>query len=478
VKHLTLLQVNDLHGYLAPHAEMFALGHDADLRSGGGLGRVATLFRAVRDDRAGQVIALDNGDTFHGTMAAVHTRGEAVIAPMRALGLDGMTAHWEFAYGLPRVGEIAERLTYPILAANYHHRGSSLALPPFTVVDRGGLRVGVIGLAAILAPHHLPRDQRSGLEVTIGDDELRTLIPTLRREQRVDVIVVLSHLGFPQDCKLASAVPGIDVLLSGHTHNRLDAPVVIGDTLIMQSGAHGSFVGRLDLTVAGDGIAEWAHALVPVDDSLEPDAEMTALVDEALGAFADARATVVGETTCTLHRYSMVESTMDNLLLDATATAAGTGVALSNGWRYGAPIAPGPLTEWDLWNIVPANPPVSVVTLTGLQLRTLLENNIEATFACDPWQQRGGYLKRCRGVEVLVKLENPAGHRIQEMTVEGARVGDAESIDVAFLGEQAVPADAGSHRRSADITAVEALTRYVRDQRTVTPALRGNIAIV
>ncbi len=478
MKHLTILQINDLHGYLEPHAEMFALGRESELRSGGGLARVATLFTRLRKERAGAVLALDNGDTFHGTMAAVQTRGQAVVAPMRALGLDGMTAHWEFAYGLAGVGEIAAQLPYPILAANYHQRGASLALPPFTIVDRAGLKVAVVGLAAILAPHLLPRDQRAAVEMTFGEAELGRLIPVLRRDHGAELVVVLSHLGFPQDCKLAGVVAGIDVLLSGHTHNRLEAPVVIDDTLIMQSGAHGSFVGRLDLQIARDGISEWTHSLVPVDDSLEPDDAMSELVADALAPCAGARAAVVGETTGTLHRYAMFESTMDNLLLDATAAAAGTSVAFSNGWRYGAPIAPGPLTEWDLWNIVPANPPVSVVTLTGRQLRTLFEKNLEATFASDPWQQRGGYLKRCRGVELLVKLENPVGHRIQELTVDGARVGDQDSIDAAFLGEQAVPADAGSNRRSADVTAVDALITYVRGQKSVTPALRGNVTIV
>jgi hypothetical protein len=289
---------------------------------------------------------------------------------------------------------------------------------------------------------------------------------------------VLSHLGFPQDCKLAATVRGIDVILSGHTHNRLVRPAVVSDTLIMQSGAHGSFVGRLNLRVSPDGVADWSHALLPVDDSVEPDREVTTLVDEAIGPFAGARAAVVGETTCTLHRYSMVESTMDNLLLDAAAAAAGTSVALSNGWRYGAPIAAGPLTEWDCWNIVPANPPVSVVTLTGRQLRELLEQNVEATFACDPWEQRGGYLKRCRGIEMLLKLENPVGHRIQQLTVRGERVGDEQTVDAAFLGEQAVPPTVGTDRRAVGVGAVEALKQYVRAQRTVTPALRGDIKVV
>ncbi len=149
------------------------------------------------------------------------------------------------------------------------------------------------------------------------------------------------------------------------------------------------------------------------------------------------RTEVVGTTRTALDRYAMFESTMDNLLLDAIANAADRPMALSNGWRYGAPIPPGPLTELDLWNIVPANPPVSVVAISGEELRRLFEENLEATFACDPWQQRGGYLKRCRGIQLAVKLENPKGHRIQEFRVDGDRLRRDAIYSVAFLGEQA-----------------------------------------
>ena len=112
-------------------------------------------------------------------------------------------------------------------------------------MERGGIRIAIIGLAAIVAENLLPPDERGAVELTMGDVELRALIPALHRDHAAQLIVVLSHLGFPQDCKLAATVPGIDILLSGHTHNRLEAPVVVNDTLIMQSGAHGSFVGRL-----------------------------------------------------------------------------------------------------------------------------------------------------------------------------------------------------------------------------------------
>jgi 5'-nucleotidase len=108
----------------------------------------------------------------------------------------------------------------------------------------------------------------------------------------------------------------------------------------------------------------------------------------------------------------------------------------------------------------------------------LLEQNVEATFACDPWEQKGGYLKRCRGIEMLLKLENPFGHRIQQLTIQGDRVGDEQAVEVAFLGEQAVPPTVGSDRRAVGTGAVQALERYVRAQQTVSPASRGHIKVV
>lgn len=478
MRSLTILQLNDLHGYLTPHPELFRLAPNDRFRSGGGVARIATLFQSIRREVDGALIALDNGDTFHGTMPAVCTEGEALIGPMSALGLDGMTAHWEFAYGIERLKAIADRLPYPLLAANCQDDTGASPFPPFRIIERGGVTVGVIGLAAVIAGHLLPVADRDRIRLTLGDAALRTHIQFLKREHRVDVIVVLSHLGFPQDCKLAAVVPGIDVLLSGHTHNRLQQPAVVNGTLIIQSGAHGSFVGRLDLEVSPAGIVGWRHALLPVDDATAPDAAMAHIVDHANGAFAGASAHVVGTTRTALDRYAMLESTMDNLLLDAIANAADRPIALSNGWRYGAPIPPGPLTESDLWNIVPTNPPVSVAAITGDELRRLFEENLEATFACDPWQQRGGYLKRGRGIQLAVKLENARGHRIQEFRVDGDRLRRDAIYSVAFLGEQAIPADYGRDRRSLGMHAVDALRQHLHRHDSVSADLRGAVVVV
>lgn len=196
---------------------------------------------------------------------------------------------------------------------------------------------------------------------------------------------MLSHLGFPQDVKLAGEVAGIAALVSGHTHNRLHEPVRVNGTVIIQSGCHGSFVGWLDLAVREGKPEVTHHALIPTDESIRPDAAMHAMVEGILAPHRGVLQEIVGRTDLALHSDAMLETTMDNLLLAAVAEAAGTHIAFSNGWRYGAPVRPGPVTMNDLWNVIPSNPPISVVDLTGQELAAMMEENLERIFSADPY---------------------------------------------------------------------------------------------
>ncbi|MEP7208352.1 MAG: 5'-nucleotidase C-terminal domain-containing protein [Casimicrobiaceae bacterium] len=476
-RQVTLLQINDLHGYLEPHPEAFRYQAGMRYRTAGGLARIATLFRKVRAEHPGAVIALDNGDTFHGTFVAVQTEGEALVPIMNGLALDAMTAHWEFAYGPARFRALAEQLDYPVLAINcYDQSTGALVFAPTRVLERGGLRVGIIGIAATIVDKSMPPSYSEGVRFTLGNDELPAHIERLRREDRVDLVVVLSHLGFPQDVKLAGEVPGIDVLVSGHTHNRLYQPVMVDGTVIFQSGCHGSFVGRLDVTVEDGRVVDLRHALLEVTPAIDPDPAMTERVDAALAPHRDALAEVVGTTSRPLDRTTVLEGSMDDVLLEAVAAAGGTRLAFSNGWRYGAPILTGAVTVDDLWNIVPTNASISVVELQGDELRIMLEENLERTFAADPYRQMGGFVKRCRALHMYFKMENPTGHRIETLLVEGRALDPKRRYRAALLGPQAVPVKYGSNRHAVGIHAVDALRswfgthRRMPRRRTVTAA--------
>ncbi len=477
--HLTILQLNDLHAYLQPHPEVFRARGGFRYQTCGGLGRIATVFKQVRAERPGAVLALDNGDTFHGTYVAVASQGEALVPLMNALDLDATTAHWEFAYGPQRLQHLASRLTYPVLAINCYEAGSDrLVFPPRHIVERAGLRVGIVGIASNIIDKSMPPSFSTGVRFTLGNAELPAHIEHLRRVDKVDLVVVLSHLGFPQDAKLAAEVAGIDVLLSGHTHNRLTRPVWVGGTPIIQSGCHGSFLGRMDLTVSSGRVVDVRHQLLCVDESIVPDPEMAHRVHVAVGPHREYLDQIVGEVGGPLDRATALESTMDNVLLDAIAGAAGTQLAFSNGWRYGAPILRGAVTMEQLWNIVPTATPISTIELTGDELCAMLESNLERTYAGDAYGQMGGFVKRCRGLNLYFKMENPAGHRIEALLVGGKPIEGPKVYRAAMLGEQGVPKQYGRNRLEVGVNAIEALQQLFASTRVVRGTRRGSVVAV
>jgi sulfur-oxidizing protein SoxB len=408
------------------------------------------------------VLAFDCGDTIHGTYAAVKSEGEALIPILNEMGLSAMTAHWEFAYGPEQFKSIVKRLAHPMLAINcYDDATGKLVYPPYTVSETEDLQVGVIGIAATIVDKVMPASFSEGIHFTLGNEELPGHIAALREEEGVDLVVVISHLGFPQEVRLAREVDGIDVLLSAHTHNRLFRPSVVNDTIIIQSGCHGSFLGWLDLEIEGRRVKRYEHQLVVVDEAVAPDPEVQEMVDRTLDPHRERLGRVVGETKTALHRNMVLESTMDNFLLQGLLDATGAEMAFSNGWRYGAPVLPGPVTVNDLWNIIPTNPPVSTVSLTGAEILEMMEENLERTFSRDPYQQMGGYVKRCRGIRSYCKIENAPGNRIQECFVGGKRLEPDAVYRAAFVTMQGVPAKYGTDREHLDIHAIEALERYL-----------------
>lgn len=478
-RRLTILQVNDLHGYLEPHPEAFRARGGFRYRTCGGVAGIATVFKQVRAERPGAVLALDNGDTFHGTYVAVQSQGEAMVPLMNALEFDAMTAHWEFAYGPGRLRELAAGLSYPVLAINCYEADSDrLVFAPSRIVERAGLRIGIVGIASNIVDKSMPSSYSTGVRFTLGNSELPAHLARLRSAEKVDLVVVLSHLGFPQDARLAAEVGGIDVILSGHTHNRLHGPVWVGSTPIIQSGCHGSFIGRLDLTVDGRSVVDARHELVCVDDQIAPDPEMARRVKETVAPHRQFLDEIVGRTRSPLDRATALEATMDNVLLDAIAGAAGTQLAFSNGWRYGAPILAGAVTMEHLWNIVPTAPPIATVELTGDEVRAMLEANLERTYSADAYCQMGGFVKRCRGLNLYFKMENPKGHRIEDLLIGGEASQGGKVYRAAMLGEQGVPKKYGSNRQMVGVDAIQALRQLFASAGEVRGNRRGSVVAV
>ncbi|MCL4515290.1 MAG: bifunctional metallophosphatase/5'-nucleotidase [Firmicutes bacterium] len=497
-RNLTIVQTNDTHAYLDLHQELFWKGDHAVYRPAGGYARIAALLNQIRAENPGRVLFCDNGDTLHGTYPAVRTRGQAVVPILNALGLDAMTAHWEFAYTPEGLKQRAAELKFPILAANVYHKESANSrepghdketdrngqkpgrrfFPPYLVKEINGVRIGLVGLASNIVDKTMPPLFSEGLIFTLGREELPQIVDELRSREQADLIVLISHLGFPQEMKLLSEVKGIDVCLSGHTHNRLYRPVLQGETLVVQSGHHGSFLTRLDLEVEGRRIVNYRHRLIEVEAGIEPDPAIDGLVGDALAPYKEMLSEVVGETATPLNRAASLESTMDNLLLEAVRESTGAQLAFSNGWRYGAPVPTGKITLNDLYNITPMNPPVSIVELTGEEVMAMLEENLERTFSADPYQQMGGYVKRCLGLTAYIRVENPPGRRIQRLFTGHEEVRPDRSYTAAFITQQGVPAKYGRNRQDTAQNAVDVMKAYLAAHRPVRADLQGTFTAV
>ncbi len=476
---LTVIQMNDSHAYFDLHQEMFWQGGQAVYRPAGGYARIATLVKQIRAVNPERVLFCDCGDTFQGTYPAQSTQGQAMVPVLNALGLDAMTAHWEFAYGPEIFKQHAAQLNYPMLAINiYDQATKEQPFPTYSVKEIGGLRIGLVGIASNIVDKTMPPSFSTGLQFTLGREELPSIINVLRTQEKADLVVLISHLGFPQDMKLLSEVQGVDVCLSGHTHNRLYKPVIQGKTLVIQSGCHGSFLGRLDLEIEGGRVADYRHQLIEVEAQIVPDPAVAELIGQALAPYQDELSTVVGETATALNRGATLETTMDNFLLQALLESTGAQLAFSNGWRYGAPVIPGEITLNDLYNMIPMNPPISTVELTGEEIVAMLEENLERTFACDPYDQMGGYVKRSLGLNAYIKIENPPGQRVQQVFVGDEELQPGRYYPTTFVTEQGVAQKYGRNRQPHTEHSIEALRFYLAGHHPLRAELRGTFVAV
>lgn len=478
-KEITIIQMNDTHGYLEEHYEHFWDGGLERYVKAGGYPRISSYVNKVRNEKNGNVLFLDGGDTFHGTYPVVKSKGKILTDLLNDLKIDAMTAHWEFAYGPKVFNELVDSLDYPMLAINCYKKDTNqLAYPPYLMKKINGVNVAIIGIAATIIDKVMPKHFSEGLYFTLGNEELPKYIDIVKEKEDADLVLVLSHLGYPQELKLAEEVDGIDVLLSAHTHNRIYEPTVINNTIIFQSGCHGSFLGHIDLTIENKKIVDYKHKFVVLDETIEEDKTMKEKINKIMEADRSKLNKIVGKTNTDLNRYTVLESTMDNFLLKSLIDYTGAEIAFSNGWRYGAPIPKGDITENDLWNIIPVNPPLSKVKLTGKEIWDMMEENLERTFAKDPYEQMGGYLKRAMGINLYFKIENPFGERIQQLFVQGRSVEKDKIYDAVFVTNQGVPSKYGHDRENLDIDAIEALKKYLKRHGTVNAELKGSIVAV
>ncbi|WP_292288534.1 thiosulfohydrolase SoxB [Marivita sp.] len=387
----------------------------------GGLDRVATVVNAIRADRP-DALLLDGGDTWHGSYTCHHTEGQDMVNVMNGLKPDAMTFHWEFTLGSDRVREIVEGLPFAALGQNIFDAEwdePAESFPPYQFFERGGVKIAVIGQAFPYMPIANPGWMFPEYSFGIRDEHMQAMVDEVRA-QGAECVVCLSHNGFDVDKSMASKVKGIDVILTGHTHDALPEPVLVGDTILIASGSNGKFVSRVDLDIQNGRMMGFRHKLIPIfSDVIEPDAEMTALIDEQRAPFMEELSEVIGQTDSLLYRRGNFNGTWDDLICDALLSERDADIAMSPGVRWGPSLIPGDdITREDIWNVTSMSYGEAYRSeMTGEFIKVILEDVADNIFNPDPYYQQGGDMVRIGGMGYRIDVQKPQGERITDMTL-------------------------------------------------------------
>ena len=427
VPHITGAQFRKMYGINDGSASHYALTHNdfsalaKEYGRLGGLDRVATVIKAIRSDRP-DAILLDGGDTWHGSYTCHHTQGQDMVNVMNALNTEAMTFHWEFTLGSDRVHEIIDTLPFPALGQNIFDAEwdePAEYFKPYTFFERGGSKIAVIGQAFPYMPIANPGWMFPEYSFGIRDENMQAMVDEVRG-LGADLVVVLSHNGFDVDKKMASIVTGIDLILSGHTHDALPEPVLINKTVIIASGSNGKFVSRVDLDVRNGQMLGFKHKLVPIfADVITPDPDISDLINAQRAPFADQLSEVIGQSEGLLYRRGNFNGTWDDLICQAMIEEREADISLSPGVRWGPSILPGQdITREDIWNVTSMSyGKVYRTEMTGEFIHIILEDVADNLFNPDPYYQQGGDMVRIGGMGYRIDINKSQGERISELTL-------------------------------------------------------------
>ncbi|MHC8598849.1 thiosulfohydrolase SoxB [Arenicellales bacterium IMCC55707] len=446
----------------------------------GGFAHLATLVKRLRASRPNSLL-MDGGDTWQGSATALWTQGQDMVEACKLLGVDIMTGHWEFTYGIDRVREIVDTQLSPIefLAQNImltedasfddkpaFDQESGQVFKPYTLREMNGIPVGIIGQAfpytTLANPRYLIEDWSFG----IREEQCQQMVDEVRA-QGAQVVVLLSHNGMDVDLKLASRVTGIDVILGGHTHDGMPMPSVVqnarGKTLVANSGSNSKFLSVMDLDVRDGKVADFRYRLLPVFANLLPaDPEMSAYIEGVREPFKQQLETVLAKTETTLYRRGNFTGTFDQVIVDALMEVRGADIAFSPGFRWGTSLLPGDdITVervMDQTGITYAKSTLN--ELSGENIKLVLEDIADNLFNTDPYYQMGGDMVRIGGLRYAINPSAPMGQRLSDLELNGKPIDPSRLYKVAGWASVNPQPD-----ELPDIWDV--LAEYLRDQKVI-----------
>lgn len=429
---ISILQTTDVHCQVHPHDELFWENNQIAFRKTGGYAQLATYLKKERKKNS-YTFVLDTGDMFQGSELSIKTTGKAMIPILNQLKYDlYLPGNWEVIYHKKMMQTLLGSLNAPKVCANMYHdlgdkKKGELIFPPYYIWNVAGVKIGFLGYTDPLVPLRQSPIYSKGILYTQPEENLAHYVDVLRNQEQCAYVLIIAHLGLSQQIALANKpeCEGVDYILGGDTHERVRKPIQCKYSKVVEPGAFGSFVGRLELTIQNGKVIADQYTLDEIDVSkYKEDKEMKALVQAHEQPFSEDIYTVVGYSTIPLYRYFVVENPIDTMVLDSLKwKLPEVDVVLSNGFRFCPPRATPdqtgniPITNGYIYDMLPVDSTVRTAKASGQQIMNWLESELNNVFAKDASQRFGGWLIKFKGMEISFNAFADKGKRVQTVEI-------------------------------------------------------------
>ncbi|MBP6756556.1 MAG: bifunctional metallophosphatase/5'-nucleotidase [Bacteroidia bacterium] len=493
-KTITILITTDIHSQLFTHDEFFWENNQAVYKKRGGMAVLKTMVEHYRKQNPTQTILYDGGDFFHGHAVASLTEGEALIPIFNELNYDLMLpGNWEVVYKKKKMLYDLGHVNAAKICANMWHKttdsaNGELVYQPYWIKYIAGIKIGIIGYTDHLIPKRQSPAYSEGLRFEHAENNLAKYVKLLRETEGCAVVIVATHMGLAQQVGLANnpVSEGVDLIMGADTHERVRVPIEGKYTKVIECGAFGSFLGKLDLIIENKKLVKINYDLLDVDpNTYKPNKDMQTLVEKAYQPFKNELETVIGTSKTPLVRYFVMETPMDNLITDAIKWKFKPDIALSNGFRFCQPLAVDPktglatITKEFLWNMLPVNSEAKTAMVTGKQILDWLEKELQNAFAKDPSKRFGGWFVRYNGLQVNYTIGNEFGKRVNSVKVGNETLDLNKEYSIVACEREGDPEDTlcrmehVKEPKKLTIAMHDVIIEYLKLHSPVEPKLEG-----
>ena len=453
---ISILQTTDVHCQIYPHDELFWENEKIVFRKTGGYAYMATMLNNFKLQNPNTFI-IDTGDMFQGSELSVKTTGKAFVPILNALNYDlYLPGNWEVIYGKKSMQTLMGALNAPKICANMYHdlgegKKGELIFQPYYIWNVAGAKIGFLGYTDPLVPIRQSPNYSKGIIYTKPEENLAHYVDVLKNQEQCSFIMILSHLGLSQQISLANMpeCEGVNYILGGDTHERVRNPIVCKYSKVVEPGAFGSFIGKLDLTIENGKVSKDTYELLEVITSkLKPNKDIQKLLDESEATFTEHINQVVGYSTIPLYRYFVVENPIDTLILNALNWKfPEIDIVLSNGFRFCPPrCTPDhtgniPITNGFIFDMLPVDSTIRTAKASGKQLREWMERELNNVFAKDASKRLGGWVIKFKGMEVSFNAFAEMGKRIKSLTIKEKEIESDKLYSILACERDGDPSD-------------------------------------